>query len=119
MRRLFILLTLLISLLFADKSLDIDSYISRIKEASPETRVQLMNEFKQKVAQMNKEERLKSIQQIQAKMKMSSPQVDHTSMQSQHIENINTYQNMNQKKTSDKLSGTYEHKTDMKHMEFR
>jgi hypothetical protein len=50
MKRFFILLIFLGTLLLAQNNIDIDSYINRIKKASPETRVQLMNEFKQKIA---------------------------------------------------------------------
>jgi len=119
MKRFFILLTLLSTLLLANNSVDIDSYIAQIKKASPERRVKLMNEFKQKVAQMNKEERLKSIQQIQAKMKANSHQVDHNTMQTQHINEMNTYQNMNQKQAGTQLEHESNHMGGMKHKEHR
>jgi len=85
MKSFFLLVVLLTSLLFANSELDIDSYITKIKEAAPEERVKLMNEFKQKIAQMNKEERLQSIKKMQTKMQV----------QTQHNSEISTHQNMN------------------------
>jgi hypothetical protein len=115
MKRFFILLIFLGTLLLAENNIDIDSYINRIKKASPETRVQLMNEFKQKIAQMNKEERLKSIQQIRAKMKVNSHKKNHTTMQTQHGNEINTHQNMNQKQATTQVEHEENHMDGMKH----
>ena len=119
MRGLFITLTLLSTLLLSNNSVDIDSYIAQIKKASPQERVKLMNEFKQKVAQMNKEQRLKSIEKMQAKMKASRPQKNYNTMQGQHTNEMNTYQNMNQKQAGKQLKFEENHKDGMKNKDFR
>jgi hypothetical protein len=90
--KVLLLLSLLISLLFSQSDMDIDSYIAKIQEASPDERVALMNEFKRKVAQMNKEERLNSIKKMQIKM-----------VQEQHNNEITTYQNMNHSQVAKQL----------------
>lgn len=47
---------------------DIDAQIAEIQAASPEKRVQLMNDFKQQLASMNEAERAATISQMQEKM---------------------------------------------------
>ena len=115
MKGLFLVL-FVVSILFARDEINIDSYISKIKRASPEQRVKLMNEFKRQVAQMNKEERIKSIQQMQKKMQSSSKK-SHVNMQDQHNNEMTTYQNMNQKQAVNQLIHTGEHTIDMNYKE--
>jgi len=106
MKSFFIIGILFLATLLGATELDIDSYITQIKKASPQERVKLMNEFKQRIAQMNKQERLKSIQKMQVKMRMPD-QINRSNMQTQHMNEIPAYQNMN-------------HNTnDMPHKEFR
>ena len=47
---------------------DIDVQIEKIQNAPAQERVELMNEFKQQLANMNKEDRMQAISQMQEKM---------------------------------------------------
>ena len=49
-------------------TVSVDTQIEAIQAAPEEERVQLMNEFKQKLMQMNQEERTAAIQEMQSKM---------------------------------------------------
>jgi len=46
----------------------IDAQIQKIRSASPQERVKLMNEFKLRVSQMNREERSHTLKKMQTKM---------------------------------------------------
>ena len=47
---------------------NIDAQITKIQNAPAQERVELMNEFKQQLANMNKEDRMQAISQMQEKM---------------------------------------------------
>ncbi|MEN4045663.1 hypothetical protein [Sulfurimonas sp. NWX367] len=65
----------LLSIASADESaatdtatVSVDAQIEAIQSAPEQERVQLMNEFKQRLMQMNQEERMAAIQEMQSKM---------------------------------------------------
>lgn len=113
MIKFFITLLLLNVLIFADANggFSIDMQISRIKNAPARERVKLMNAFKQRVYQMNYEDRSSAIRAIQAKLHARRGQekihskremkrreiIEHASQrQTQNSDEISSYQNMNQ-----------------------
>ena len=67
---------------------NVDAQIEAIKAAPAEKRVEMMNEFKQKLATMNQEERMSAIAQMQEKMqgKMESGK-EFGSMTHEHVQN--------------------------------
>jgi len=99
MRRNLIILIFFSTITFADmgSTMDIDAQIQQIRTASPEMRVELMNEFKKRLVQMNQSERMTAIKSLQTK-----PQVeDFNSMQNKTMQidthkDIMQYQNINQ-----------------------
>jgi len=100
-----------ISLLAQEMPISIDREIAEIKSASPSERVTLMNAFKEKLMQMNQEQRAAAIESMQQKMHSSvehdSHQQSHThtrEMQMQHNENIVHSQNINQHQAGDQAS---------------
>lgn len=51
-----------------DTTVSVDAQIEAIQAAPAQERIELMNEFKQKLMQMNQEERMAAIQEMQTKM---------------------------------------------------
>jgi len=105
---------LLSTLLLADTttSSTIDAQINQIRNADPSQRVELMNAFKQRMMQMNQEERSQAIEAMRSKMRhaMKNEQQhaeirEHTTqMQMQNSGDISHYQNMNQHQTGSQFS---------------
>lgn len=113
MTKFFIILLLLNVLIFANANsgFNIDAQISKIRSAPASERVKLMNAFKQRVFQMNRDERSVAIRKIQIKMHAEKSQKDirevsvtkiqevreHAlELQVQSSDDISNYQNMNQ-----------------------
>jgi len=57
-----------LSLGMADETANIDAQIETVQSAPAQERVQMMNEFKQKLTTMNQEDRMAAIAQMQEKM---------------------------------------------------
>ena len=102
MYKILIILTIMSSFAFAQT---IDQQINTIKKAPARQRAQLMNAFKLRLANMNKEERLGAIKIMRSSMSKKHPskaqhplrhdkRVPHIQMQNNG--EINSYQNMNQ-----------------------
>ena len=101
-----------------DTTVSVDTQIKAIQAAPAQERVQLMNEFKQKLMQMNQEERMAAIQEMQSKMqtqKMVSGEGqgfgDMTrtraqEMQMQTNEQMNHIQNMTQQQAGSQFIQT-------------
>ncbi|PHQ58080.1 MAG: hypothetical protein COA30_01285 [Sulfurimonas sp.] len=107
MTRYFIIFIFFGTIVFADKSsaMDIDAQIQEIRTASPEMRVQLMNEFKKRLAQMNQSERLDAIKSMQTKSRPKSSQaIQKKIMQIDTNEDLVKYQNMNQEQAGNRES---------------
>jgi hypothetical protein len=97
-------------------SVDVDVQIETIQSAPAEERVQLMNEFKQKLMQMNADERNAAIATLQTKMQnessnmqnessnMQNIQVRSQTMQSNYNEDMVRMQNMNQQQVGNQFS---------------
>ncbi|MDF1876301.1 hypothetical protein JHD47_00540 [Sulfurimonas sp. SAG-AH-194-L11] len=102
MRKNLIILIFFGTITFADmgSTMNIDAQIQQIRTASPAMRVELMNEFKKRLVQMNESERINAIKSLQTK-----PQVeDFNSMQNKTMQiethkDIIQYQNMNQEQS--------------------
>ena len=88
MRLLLLMSILFQTFLYAELS-TIDAEIQKIRSASVQERVKLMNEFKLKVSQMNREERLAILKKMQSRIKFQV-------RQSHNREEFNQYQNRNQ-----------------------
>ena len=116
MKRFFILLLLCVALALGDISIDMQ--INNIKNAPAAERVRLMNAFKQRVSQMNSEERFSAIKSMQAKIRsrtqesmQSMHEVDIGQMQ-EHLsqremegsDDISQYQNMSQQQIKNLIS---------------
>ena len=103
--KLLPILMLLGNLTFAMAELSIDQKIQNIKNASPEKRVQMMNQFRLQMAKMNQQDRMNAIKKLQEKIlnqkqtskekstnKMTRPNLDEymdTSLKNtQHIQSI-------------------------------
>ena len=107
MTRYFIIFIFFGTIVFADKSsaMDIDAQIQEIRTASPEMRVQLMNEFKKRLAQMNQSERSDAIKSMQTKTQQKSSQaMQKKIMQIDTNEDLVKYQHMNQEQTGNRES---------------
>jgi len=107
MTRNFIMLIFFGTIVFADVSstMNIDAQIQEIRTASPEMRVQLMNEFKKRLAQMNQSERLDAIKSMQTKTQPKSSQaMQKKIMQIDTNEDLVKYQNMNQEQAGNRES---------------
>lgn len=76
---------------------DIDTQIEAIKAAPAQKRVELMNEFKQKLAAMNQEQRMAAITQMQEKMHRRVHNAEHqfASMGRQEVGNAKDHQGIN------------------------
>ena len=88
---------------FAQENSAIDEAVSVHKEAmqtaSPETRAELMNRVKEKIASMTPQQREEAMQRMQANMPSdarNSMQANATEMRMEHSEDMNRVQNMNQ-----------------------
>ncbi|UCN00358.1 hypothetical protein LCX93_00140 [Sulfurimonas sp. SWIR-19] len=55
-----------------DTTVSVDAQIEAIQSAPEQERVELMNEFKQRLMQMNQEERMSAIEEMQSKMHAQS-----------------------------------------------
>lgn len=62
--------------LFANGQTSVDQQIAAMQQATPQERVKLMNQFKQQLANMNADERAKSITQLREQMQQKNGQ-DH------------------------------------------
>jgi len=62
--------------LFANEQTSVDQQIAAMQQATPQERVKLMNQFKQQLANMNANERAKSIAQLREQMQQKNGQ-DH------------------------------------------
>ncbi|QOP42449.1 DUF4175 domain-containing protein [Sulfurimonas sediminis] len=110
-----------------DTTVDIDAQIEAIQSAPEQERVELMNEFKQRLMQMNQEERMAAIQEMQSKMQaeagtmnesgtrtaemsrnmMQTRDQEHVQeMQLQTNENMNQVQNMIQQQAGSQYMQT-------------
>jgi len=104
---------------FAAEDITIDVQIQAIQDATPAERVQLMNQFKIQVSNMNAEDRSAAIAQMQAQMQNHgvSGELSHEQMQGtgvrmqehaaetqmEHSEEMNRMQNMNQQQAGSQL----------------
>ncbi|MGL7298929.1 hypothetical protein, partial [Salmonella sp. NW910] len=106
-----------------DTTVNIDAQIEAIQSAPEQDRVELMNEFKQRLMQMNQEERMAAIQEMQSKMQaeagtetasmardMTQTRAqDHVQeMQLQTNENMSQVQNMIQQQAGSQYMQTVE-----------
>lgn len=92
-------------LLCASEAPSIDAQISQIQNAPASQRVKLMNRFKQKLAQMNREDRLSAIGVMRSKMQSHSRDDDEKhQMQIQHTESMQEYQNVTQSPAAKQMS---------------
>ena len=99
-----------------EATLSIDAQIEAIKKAPPEKRVVMMNALKQRLAKMNREQRVQAIERMRAKMKTKS--VSHMNkervpanahkQQMQVHEQMSQMQNMDQKQAGDHLMHTHD-----------
>jgi len=101
-----------------DTTTTVDTQIEAIQAAPAQERVQLMNEFKQKLMQMNQEDRMAAIQEMQSKMQTSQngeamgdmtrtrTQEHAQEMQMQNNEQMNTIQNMTQQQAGNQFMQT-------------
>lgn len=87
--------------------MNVDAQIENIQSAPAEERVKLMNEFKQKLMQMNADERNEAIATLQTKMQ-DAPQVNMQErtqmMQANNNEEMTRMQNMNQQQVGNQFS---------------
>ena len=104
------------------KAINIDQQINRIKNAPPQERVQLMNQFKLQLATMNQNQRADAIKGLRSKMHQGqTPSAMSTDHQMQHEpsahppappmqmrqgEEMSAYQNMNQFQVGQQLPRT-------------
>ena len=101
-----------------DTTVSVDAQIEAIQSAPAQERVQLMNQFKQRLMQMNQEDRMAAIQEMQSKMQTSQNSEamgdmtrtrtqEHTQeMQMQTNEQMNHIQNMNQQQAGSQFMQT-------------
>ncbi|WP_457749677.1 hypothetical protein [Sulfurimonas sp.] len=104
-----------------DTTSSVDAQIEAIQAAPAQERVELMNEFKQRLMQMNQEDRMLAIQEMQSKMQASAPQSSEAmsgdmtharaqehvqEMQMQTNEQMNTMQNMTQQQAGSQFMQT-------------
>lgn len=66
---------------------NIDEVIDRVKNASPESRYQVMNEFKTNLSKMNKEARAVIIQKFKREMRKNLENMNQTKSKNQEIFN--------------------------------
>ncbi|MDF1878619.1 hypothetical protein JHD46_03085 [Sulfurimonas sp. SAG-AH-194-C20] len=74
-----------------------------MQNAKPEDRAELMNQFKEKIAQMSPEDKAAMLEQIQSKMPTGTQnqmQEHATEMQMEHSDDMNRAQNMNQQQAA-------------------
>ena len=69
----------------------VDAQIEKIQNAPAQERVQLMNEFKQRLATMNQEQREEAIAKMQTKMQANK---DSAQMKGEHAENAKANREM-------------------------
>ena len=96
MKKLLFIIFVLQSLVDADVS-SVDTQIQKIRSASPQERVKLMNEFKLRVSQMNREERSHILKKMQTKMRTRA-------RQKREGQEVAKYQNMNQHQMGNQLA---------------
>ena len=85
----------------------IDSQIETIGKASAQERVQLMNEFKKRLSQMNENDRSEAIDKLQAKVRTRTQTRTRTQeMQAKNTQEILQHQNMNQQQVGNQFMKT-------------
>lgn len=102
-----------------DVTVDVDTQIEAIQSAPAQERVQLMNQFKQRLMQMNEEDRMAAIQEMQSKMQAHADDAqefgdmtrtraqEHAQdMQMQTNEHMNHMQNMQQQQAGNQFMQT-------------
>ncbi|NPA66011.1 MAG: hypothetical protein GXO11_03925 [Epsilonproteobacteria bacterium] len=119
------------SSVFAD--IDIDQQIQQIQNASAQERVELMNQLKQRIMQMNEEQRYKAMVKLQSSMnsaknnladnvnKATDQVVAQQSMVREHIDTmqmtattqIQQSQQMNHQRVSDQYNNMQQHQNNM------
>jgi len=104
-------------------TVSVDAQIEAIQTAPAQERVQLMNEFKQKLMTMNQEDRMAAIQEMQSKMQAQTANTQQfgrdtatmakdmtrtrtQEMQAQTNEQMNNMQNMNQQQAGSQFMQT-------------
>jgi len=106
MKNIILIIMLLQTLVVADV-VSVDAQIQKIQSAAPQERVKLMNEFKIRISQMNREERASVIKQMQSKMHKKPQQVArHNNIghrQMQNSEEILNQQNTNQHQVANQV----------------
>lgn len=107
MKKTLLTLALLggLTLSFAEDALTVDEQITEIQNAPQQERVQLMNQFKLRVANMNQEQREEAIQQLQQRMRTQTRQgIDaEKEMQMQQSQEMLKMQNMNQHRVANQF----------------
>lgn len=90
---------------FADDTASIDEQITEIQNAPEQERVQLMNQFKLRVANMNQEQREEAITQLQQRMRATTAQGTQAQkqMQMQQSQEMLKTQNMNQNRVANQF----------------
>ncbi|MFT7880940.1 MAG: hypothetical protein ABXS91_11170, partial [Sulfurimonas sp.] len=83
----------------------IDDQITEIQNAPEQERVQLMNRFKLRVANMNQQQREEAITQLQQRMRLQTNQNPEAQqeMQMQQSQDMLQMQNMNQHQTANQF----------------
>ena len=110
---------------FSVSAVSIDEQIEAIKKASPQERVRLMNEFKRKLVQMNRKQRLETITKMQEqinhthhvrnswnKPNIQTQQKHLQQMQMQNNEHMDRMQNMIQHGAGEQLKNIQNIKPD-------
>ena len=109
MKNLLITILLFQTLLLAN-GVSVDAQIQKIRTASPQERVKLMNEFKLRVSQMNRDERSAVLKQMQSRVhtkKREGAGSTAKNMKGRVIhsrEEIAKYQNMNQHQAGNQIA---------------
>lgn len=109
MQVIFIIISLVVTAFALENApqMSIDAQIAQIKSAPASQRVRLMNAFKMRISQMNKQERAAAIKEIQVKMQTkhdTMPRHNHiTRMQSHDSMEVQKFQKMYQKQVADQF----------------
>lgn len=83
---------------------DIDAQMETIRQASPQQRVQLMNELKRQIAQMNQNDRSAAINNLRASMKEQNKMSEGAQRQQfQNSQEMFQKQQQNQKQTGNQF----------------
>jgi len=107
MKTILLTLVFLTTLLFGQGMNSIDQQIEAIQKAPAKQRVQMMNEFKKKLMQMNQEQRMAAISKMRSKMAAHSMQHANNqhieTMQMDAMDKMPHIQNMNQHQAGDQF----------------